>query len=269
MIELIVALLAAVLYLVSAWRQWRTITGQQPAARGRVLTFAMLATLMHLGYLLVESTGRPTDTHAINFAFFHVGSVIGLVIVLLLLFSSWKKPVENLFVGLFPMISTVLIVAAFSEQQQTLHTLSYALAWHIMLSIVAYSVFVIAAVQSILLYLQDHHLRKHQTRGLIQALPPLQTMDLLLFEMIWLGMIVLTAAFAIGWPAVEDLQAQHLIHKIVFASVGWIVFATLLVGRYRFGWRGVIASRWTLTGTGFLILSYFGSKFVLEVLLQK
>ncbi|MBM97144.1 MAG: phosphohydrolase [Oceanospirillaceae bacterium] len=269
MTELIVALLAAALYLACAWRQWQTIEGNRPANRGQVLTLAMLASLLHLGYLLADTLVTTSTAHSFNFAFFHIGSVIGLVIVLLLLFSSWKKPVENLFVGLFPMIALVIVVAAISDQHLTLDNLSYALAWHILLSIIAYSVFVIAAVQSVLLYLQDRHLRKHQTRGLIQALPPLQTMDLLLFEMIWLGMITLTAAFAIGWPAVEDLKAQHLIHKVVFATVGWAVFAMLLIGRYRFGWRGVIASRWTLTGTAFLILSYFGSKFVLEVLLQK
>lgn len=271
MIELIVALPAAALYLACAWRQWQTIEGRRPAARGLVLSLAMIAALLHLGYLIIDAANRPADSPAINFAFFHIGSVIGLVITLLLLFSSWKKPVENLFVGLFPMVSIVLLVAAasVSSPQQTLSNISYGLAWHILLSIVAYSVFLIAAVQSILLYFQDRHLRKHQTRGLIQALPPLQTMDLLLFEMIWLGMIVLTAAFAIGWPAVENLQTQHLMHKIVFASVGWLVFAMLLIGRYRFGWRGVTASRWTLTGTAFLVMSYFGSKFVLEVLLNR
>jgi len=269
MIELIVALPAAALYLACAWRQWQTIEGHRPANRGLVLSLAMVAALLHLGYLILESSGRPPGTPAINFAFFHIGSVIGLVITLLLLFSSWKKPVENLFVGISPMVALVVLVAALSDQPSTLDNISYGLAWHIMLSMIAYSVFLIAAVQSILLYFQDRHLRKHQTRGLIQALPPLQTMDLLLFEMIWLGMIILTAAFAIGWPAVQDLQAQHLTHKVVFASVGWLVFAMLLIGRYRFGWRGIIASRWTLSGTALLIISYFGSKFVLEVLLQK
>ena len=269
MTELIVALLASALYLACVWRQLQTIKGNRPANRGMVLSLAMVAALLHMGYLVTDTLSQATQDYQLNFAFFHIGSVIGLVITLLLLFSCWKKPVENLFIGLFPMVALVVLVAAVSNQRYTLNNLSYGLAWHILLSIVAYSIFVIAAVQSVLLYLQDKHLRKHQTRGLIQALPPLQTMDLLLFEMIWLGMISLTAAFAIGWPAVEDLKAQHLIHKVVFATVGWAVFATLLVGRYRFGWRGVIASRWTLTGTAFLILSYFGSKFVLEVLLQK
>ena len=87
--------------------------------------------------------------------------------------------------------------------------------------------------------------------------------------MIWLGIILLSAAFVIGWPYVVDLQGQYLTHKVIFALTGWLVFATLLFGRYQFGWRGKIASRWTLIGTGFLILSYFGSKFVVEVVMGK
>ncbi|MDO6682080.1 MULTISPECIES: inner membrane protein YpjD [unclassified Oceanobacter] len=269
MSEFFVALPAAALYLFSAFRQWQTIRGDRPANRNMVLTLAMLASLTHMGVLVFSAATNSSDQSGINFAFYDIGSVIGLLITLLLLFSSLKKPVENLFVGLFPMIVIVLLVSSLSQRHESLQHLSYGLVWHIMLSMLAYSVFVIAAVQSILLSLQDRHLRKHKTHGLIQALPPLQTMDVLLFEMIWLGMILLTMAFAIGWPSVVDLKEQHLIHKVAFASIGWSVFALLLFGRYRFGWRGVTASRWTLIGTGFLVLSYFGSKFVLEVLIDR
>jgi ABC-type uncharacterized transport system permease subunit len=268
MSDLFVALPAVGFYAFTAFRQWQTISGRKPANRGLVLSGAMIAALLHLGYLAFDAITGRAGTHIINFAVFEIGSLIGWVITLLLLFSSWKKPVENLFVGLFPMIAVILLVASLAGQHNTLDHLSYGLALHIMLSILAYSVFVIAAVQSILLYQQDQHLRQHKTHGLIQALPPLQIMDALLFEMIWLGMILLTAAFAIGWPSVVNLKEQHLIHKVVFASIGWAIFAFLLFGRYRFGWRGAVASRWTLIGTGFLILSYFGSKFVLEVLLR-
>ena len=73
----------------------------------------------------------------------------------------------------------------------------------------------------------------------------------------------------IGFPAIDNLSEQHLIHKVVFSVIAWVVFAILLFGRYRFGWRGPTASRWTLTGTGFLVLAYFGSQFVLEYVLQR
>ena len=262
---LALALPAAAFYIFSAFRQWLTVTGKQPANRGLVLAAAMVAALLHLGYLGSDMLVGQY----INFAFFEVGSLISWVITLLLLFSSWRKPVDNLLIGSLPMAAVILIFASFSDQQVPLDKVSYGLAWHILLAILAYSVFTIAAVQSVLLYLQDQSLRKHHFRGLVQNLPPLQTMDVLLFEMIWLGMILLTAAFVIGLPSVVDLKAQFLIHKVAFALIGWLVFATLLFGRYRFGWRGVTASRWTLIGTGFLILSYFGSKFVIEVVLGK
>lgn len=262
---LTLALPAAAFYLFSAFRQWLTVSGKQPANRGLVLSAAMVAALLHLGYL---GSDMLIGEH-INFAFFEVGSLICWIITLLLLFSSWKKPVDNLLIGLLPMAALVLLFASLSDQQVPLDNVSYGLAWHILLAILAYSVFTIAAVQSVLLYLQDQSLKKHHLRGLVQNLPPLQTMDLLLFEMVWLGMALLTGAFLVGIPAVDNLLEQHLIHKVVFAIIGWLVFATLLFGRYRFGWRGVTASRWTLIGTGFLILSYFGSKFVIEVLLDK
>ncbi|WP_157729872.1 cytochrome C assembly family protein [Bacterioplanes sanyensis] len=256
---------AAGLYIFSAVRQWLTLRGERPANRGLVLSAAMIASLLHLGYIGTDMLMGET----INFAFFEVGSLICWVISLLLIFSSWRKPVDNLFIGLYPMAAVILLLAAASNQHVPLANVSYGLAWHILLAILAYSVFTIAAVQAVLLYLQDRSLKRHQTRGLLQSLPPLQTMDLLLFEMIWLGMMLLSAAFVIGWPFVVDLQQQHLQHKVVLSLIGWAVFAVLLIGRYRYGWRGTVASRWTLAGTGLLVLSYFGSQFVLQILLQR
>jgi ABC-type uncharacterized transport system permease subunit len=58
-------------------------------------------------------------------------------------------------------------------------------------------------------------------------------------------------------------------HHIVLAVSAWIVFAVLLYGRWRLGWRGRTAIRWTLGGFLLLVLAYFGSKFVLEVLLGR
>lgn len=262
---LVFALPAAAFYLFGGIRQWLSLRGQYPTNRRIVLLATMVAALLHLGYL--GSDMLVGDY--INFALLEVGSFISWIITLLLIFSSFRKPVDNLFIGLLPMSAVILLAASFSHQQVPLQNVEQGLAWHILLSILAYSVFVIASVQAILLILQNRSLKQHHMRGLVRSLPPLQTMDNLLFEMIWLGILLLSAAFVVGFPYIEDLQAQHLLHKVVFASLGWSVFALLLVGRYRFGWRGVMASRWTLTGMAFLILSYFGSKFVLEVLLGK
>jgi len=256
---------AALLYLFGATRQWWVILGKQPPMRSLLLAPAGVGALCHASTLSLTLV----SDHSLNLAMFQVGSLISLVIITLLLFSAWRKPVDNLFTALLPMGAVTTLLAATQSHQVIADHLSYALVWHILMSVLAFSLFTIASVQAVLVILQDRNLRKHQTRGLIRSLPPLQTMDALLFEILWLGMVLLTLAFAIGWPEVDSLKEQHLIHKVVFSVFGWLVFAVLLFGRHRFGWRGPVAGKWTLAGTAFLNLAYFGTQFVLEYVLLR
>lgn len=101
----------------------------------------------------------------------------------------------------------------------------------------------------------------------MRRLPALNTMEQQLFGMLWLGFALLSVGLLTGLVFVDDLLAQHLVHKTTLSVVAWVVFGTLLVGRWRLGWRGQTAVRWTLGGFAALMLAYFGSKFVLELLL--
>ena len=94
-------------------------------------------------------------------------------------------------------------------------------------------------------------------------------MERVLFELVWSGVVLLTLSIISGLIFLDNMFAQHLVHKTVLSLGAWIIFTTLLVGRYRFGWRGMRAVRWTLGGCILLLLAYFGSKFVLEVLLNR
>jgi len=89
-------------------------------------------------------------------------------------------------------------------------------------------------------------------------------MEKLLFDFILAGFIGLTLALLSGFIFLEDLFSQHLVHKTALSIIAWLVFATLLIGRFTIGWRGRTAIRWTLSGFISLMLAYFGSKFVLE-----
>jgi ABC-type uncharacterized transport system permease subunit len=100
-------------------------------------------------------------------------------------------------------------------------------------------------------------------------MPPLQTMEALLFQIIAVGELLLSVALLSGFVYLEDIFAQHLMHKTVLSIFAWLVFAVLLWGRWRLGWRGKLAIRWTLAGFVALMLAYFGSKFVLELVLQR
>ena len=81
--------------------------------------------------------------------------------------------------------------------------------------------------------------------------------------------ILLTAALISGFMFLEDMFAQRLVHKTFLSITAWAVFGILLWGRFKWGWRGQKALIWTLVGFVVLMLAYFGSKFVLELILQR
>jgi ABC-type uncharacterized transport system permease subunit len=89
------------------------------------------------------------------------------------------------------------------------------------------------------------------------------------FQALASGFAVLTLALFSGFVFVDNLFAQHLVHKTVLSCLAWIVFAVLLFGRWRFGWRGRRAANWALSGFALLGLAYFGSKIVLESILGR
>jgi ABC-type uncharacterized transport system permease subunit len=136
-------------------------------------------------------------------------------------------------------------------------------------SILAYSLLSIAAVHAVLLAIQDKHLRNKRPGGFIRALPPLQTMESLLFQMIALGLFLLSLSLISGAIYIDDMFSQHIVHKTILSIIAWVVFATLLWGRWRFGWRGAVAIRWTLSGFFVLLLAYIGTKGVLEFVFHR
>ena len=205
----------------------------------------------------------------INLGFFNAVSLVAWIAVLILMLSALTKPVENLGIVLLPLAA---IAIALELSFQSAHFLAPDTIWglrvHVLISLLAYSLLTLASVQAVLLAIQDHHLHARQPGGFIRALPPLQTMEALLFEMIGVGFILLTLSLFSGFLFLEDMFAQRLVHKTVLSLAAWLVFGTLLWGRFRFGWRGQKALIWTLVGFVVLMLAYFGSKAVIELILN-
>ncbi len=234
-----------------------------PKSVGLVLGFAALLLHAYLLYLLLHTM------HGVNFSFFNAVSFAAWVISLLYLLAALSKPVESLGVVLLPIAAlTLLLDQLFPGVSLLPPDTNWELRAHVISSILAYSVLAMAAVQAVLLAVQDRHLRKHHPGGFIRALPPLQTMESLMFEMIMIGFVLLTLALASGFVFLDDMFAQHLVHKTLLSLFAWLAFGVLLWGRYRFGWRGRTAIRWTLTGFVVLALAYFGSKAVVELVLK-
>lgn len=263
---IVIGILAIFLYLVAAVslgsRLRRQITTS--ASKWKSLSPAMAALLLHAWAM----GGQILTVSGLNLGVFNAVSLVTWVISVLLLLSAIKRPTENLGIIVFP--GTALAVAlglSFSTEQIT-EPLNSSIEIHILISIAAYSLLSIAAVQALLLTIQDYHLRHKHPGGFIRALPPLQTMERLLFQMIGVGFVLQSLSLLTGFIFLDNMFAQHLVHKTVLSIVAWAVFATLLWGRWRFGWRGKKAIRWTLSGFVFLALAYFGSKTVLELILS-
>lgn len=232
--------------------------------RGLGIAVGLLGVMLH-GLLIYQGV---TSEGGINLSFFGAASLVAWIILLLLMLSSLTKPVENLGIALLPLAALAIMLEMHYPPAHVIATdAPLALHAHVLISLLAYSLLTMASVQAILLAIQDYYLRHRHPGGFIRALPPLQTMEELLFEMIGLGFILLTAALLTGFVYLDNLFAQHLVHKTTLSIAAWVVFGILLWGRHRSGWRGQLALTWTLVGFVVLMLAYFGSKFVVELLL--
>lgn len=257
------ALIAIVFYCAAATYQLLALRRKAPERPALIRLLGSAAVLNH-GLATWLAISRPDG---IYLGLMEMSLSATVTISLMLLISSIKKPVLNLGIGVFPMSMLALIFAIWGPVAEPSHNLTQGLLLHILTSLVAYSLLVIAACQALLVSLQNYQLKHKHTRGVIQMLPPLQTMERLLFELICAGVIALTLAIATGFAFVDNLFAQHLAHKTLLTLMAWLVFATLLAGHRWLGWRGMTAVRWTLGGASLLILGYFGSKIALEFFL--
>ncbi|CAG7856298.1 hypothetical protein MCAMS1_00723 [biofilm metagenome] len=238
----------------------------QDNLRRVTLGSAWLAVVSHALYTVLV-----VQQHAdFNFSFFSMAALVSLIVALLLLLAMLSKPVENLGIILFPVTAFMLALDfIFPEKQRSPASHGWEMHLHILSSIVAFSLLNIAAIQAILLVIQNQQLKSHPPKRYIQSMPSLEMMESLLFQMITAGLIFLSVSLASGFLFVEDIFARHQAHKTVFSMLAWVIFSGLLIGRVRFGWRGQTAIKWTLLGFSFLLLAYFGSKGVREIILNR
>lgn len=263
--SLIPNLIAAALYIVAAIYQGSSLAkGRKIDKRlpGLLGTIAVIAQGGALFFQLITPLGLSLD-------FFSAASLIAVAVIALTLLACLRIPVENLLVLLFPLGAVTALLAQFAPPGTVpLIDEEPGILAHILLSILAYGLFTIAVFQSLLLLVQDHQLKHKHPSGLIRNFPPLQTMESLLFGFLWAGWCLLSLSLVSGWLFLDNLFAQHLVHKTSLSCIAWVVFSVLLLGRHRLGWRGHKAIRWTLAGFCLLMLAYFGSKLVREFILH-
>ena len=241
-------------------------TAEAPASRIRLLVPGCMALILHAAILYPSLF----TVHGLSLGFYNALSLMTWFAVLLIMAAMLFRPVENLTLIFFPAAAVSLILdLAFSSEHIVAAGASIGVRAHIALSIAAYTLLTIAAGQALILAVQERMLRGRQPVQAMRLLPPLQTMEELLIQVLAGGFFFLSLSLATGFMFVHDLLSQHLAHKTLFAVLAWLIFAVLLAGRWARGWRGQRLMRLTLSGFALLLLAYFGSKFVLELILGR
>jgi len=258
----IASVLATVLYCLSAFLIFRQF-GDQSQKRWKPLVPVLLAILVH-AVVLNQTIYGPAG---LNLGFFVAFSLICWLISIQILLSSIFHRVESLGIAVFPVSGLASLISSMGYSEHLITTGNAFIQGHILVSVIAYSLIMLSACHATLLAYQDHLIRSHHPGGFIRFLPPLHEMEILLFQLLSFGFIALSASLITGFVFLEDIFAQHLVHKTVLSIVGWFILGTLLFGRFKFGWRGKTAIRWTLSSFGFLMVAFFGSKLVLEFIL--
>ncbi|WP_085317484.1 cytochrome C assembly family protein [Derxia lacustris] len=279
--------LVALLYLLLTVLLWRFVAragAAEPAAvlaalpppprLGIGLRLAELAVVLGHGYVLfaVMLAG-----HQLWFNFAAAISFMVLVGCAAQLVNQLFLPVNLFGVVMFPLgLASTLLLLAFPPPVLRLEAgYTPLLGIHFLLAMLAYGVLCVSAIYACGIFVLDRLLHVapggRRFEALLRLAPPLLQLEGILFGSIFVGFGLLTASIVTGLVFYEQMFAQpfRLDHKFVFSLLSWAVFAVLLLGRWRFGWRGRVAMRQVLAGFALLFLGYIGSSFVLQVLLHR
>ncbi len=271
---ILVHLLAAALYAglaIHLWRtRWRGPLLDRPGgglgATERVLLLAAL--VAHA----VSLRMAIFDGSSMRFGFAIALSVMLWLAIALYWIESFYARMEGLqAIGLPAAAVGAMLPVLFPEAHVLNNAGSPAFRMHFLMAMLAYSLFTLAALHALLMAAAEKGLHRGRISPLLAGLPPLLTMEALLFRLIHVAFVLLTLTLLSGIFFSESLFGKALTfnHKTVFAILSWVIFAALLAGRHLRGWRGRVALRWTLAGFAALLLAYVGSRFVLEVILGR
>ncbi len=228
----------------------------------------LLALLCHAASLRLELFAEGQ----MHFGFAIALSVMMWLAMTLYWIESFYANMDGLQVLGLPLTAVAVVLPGFFAAPHILPNAGTpGFRLHFLMAMLAYSLFTLAALHALLMAVAERHLHRGRITPFLSGLPPLLTMEALLFRLIHVAFFLLTLTVLSGALFSETLfgKAFTFNHKTVFALLSWAIFAALLIGRHLRGWRGRIALRWTLSGFAALLLAYVGSRFVLEVLLER
>lgn len=225
--------------------------------------------LLAVGFHIAHAFDISLIGKSLNFGLSSMTVLVSSFITILFLLGGIVMPIKRLGILVYPFtVFCLLFALAWGNQIETTRNSSLAFNTHILISLLAYSLLAIATIQALLYVYQERQIKSRTNPAMLMALPPLQTMEQLLFRLVGFGFICLSLTLISGAIFSQEIfgHAFVLKHHTLLALLGWIVFATMLFRRIKFGLRGSQAVAWTIGGFVLIQLGYFGTKIVSETL---
>ena len=229
----------------------------------KIPIWGLIGAIMHFVVICLD----VADNKGISNGLFDILSITAFFVVNMCLVVQVKYPLRVL---LIPVLTISIICVALANRISfyiPIEAKSGGSVIHILTSIIAYSLLCIVLLQAIAIQIIEYSLKYRNDTRWISQLPPLQTMETILFQFMLVGWGILTLSLLSGLFFIDDFFSGNLLYKSLLSILSWLIFGILLVGRYRYGWRGNFAAILTLTAFITLAIGYFGSRFVIEIIL--
>lgn len=252
-------------FWLTRWRDDITPPGKMRGWERGAVAFALLIHAISLRLTIHQPDG-------VHFSFALALSLMLWLAGLIYWLESFRARMEGLQPLVLPVSALCSMLPLFFPQTHLVtHTQAPGFHLHFLTAMLAYSLFTLAALHAVFMGYVERRLHHRELSHRLVCLPPLMTMEAVLFRILTLAFLLLTLTLGSGFFFSEALFGQpfRFDHKTIFAILSWLIFAALLLGRLVYGWRGKVALRWTLAGFMILLLAYIGSRFVLEIVLGR
>ena len=253
----LLALFTLLFYALAIGDQTLRLMDRLKSSYPRFFGLAFLAILGHTALLYQWIETRSGQ----NLNVMNIASTITWLMGILILTPGLTRPLANLSLLIFPISMLSILGAGITEHRHIIQTQFHpGVLVHIIISIIATSLLGLSALQAALIGCQNYFLKTHHPNPFSLFLPSIETMEHILFTLIWAGFIFLTCSLLTGLVYIEQFFSFNIVSKSGLAICAWALFLVLLVGHHVYGWRGRKAIKLTLGGTIALLIAYFGTQ---------
>lgn len=205
---------------------------------------------------------------ALNLSAINAASMIGLELAVIALLAALEPRLRGISASLL-LLAALIALLGVTPATTEMSSLDWQIKAHVLTSLLSYGLLTVGAIVAVFALLQERRLRAGRLSRATHLFAPLETTERLLFALASSGFTGLLLAIVSGLTFVENLFAQSLVHKTVISILALCVFGALLLGRHFAGWRGVRAIKLYFSGFLLLCLAYFGTRIVLEQVMQR